>query len=87
MIIRLANPGLAFGAAGALVLILVWINLASLILLFGAEFTRVYSRRFGSRAQPKPYAEGLTPEARAAQGMPAKEPTTTIAGDNTGGWA
>jgi len=87
MIIRLANPGLAFGAAGALVLILVWINLASLILLFGAEFTRVYSRRFGSRAQPKTYAEALTPEARAAQGMPAKEPTTTIARDNTGGRA
>ena len=84
MIIRLANPGLAFGAAGALVVILVWINLASLILLFGAEFTCVYSRRFGSRAQPKTYAEALTPEARAAQGMPAKEPTTTIPRDNTG---
>jgi membrane protein len=84
VIIRLANPGLAFGAAGALVLILVWINLASLILLFGAEFTCVYSRRFGSRAQPKTYAEALTPEARAAQGMPAKEPTTTIPRDNTG---
>lgn len=77
VIIRLVNPSLAFGAAGALVLILVWINLASLILLFGAEFTCVYSRRFGSRAQPKTYAEALTPEARAAQGIPAKEPTTT----------
>ncbi len=59
VIIRLANPGLAFGAAGALVVILVWINLASLILLFGAEFACVYSRRFGSRAQPKTYAEPL----------------------------
>ena len=45
VIIRLANPGLAFGAAGALVVILVWVDLASLILLFGAEFVRVYSRR------------------------------------------
>ena len=84
VIIRLANPGLAFGAAGALVVILVWVNLVSLILLFGAEFIRVYSSRFGSRAEPKTYAEALTRETRAAQGMPAKELTTTIPRDNTG---
>ena len=84
VIIRLANPGLAFGAAGALVVILVWINLVSLILLFGAEFTCVYSRRFGSRAQPKPYAEALTPEARAAQGMPPNGPTTAATRDHAG---
>ena len=83
MIIRLANPGLAFGVAGGLVVILVWVNLASLILLFGAEFTRVYSMRFGSRAKPKAYAEALTTEARAVQGIPAKDPTTNIARDNT----
>jgi membrane protein len=76
IILGLVNPGLAFGAAGGLVLILMWINVASLILLFGAEFTCVYSRRFGSRAQPKPYAEALTPEARAVEGIPMKEPTT-----------
>jgi membrane protein len=72
VIIRLANPGLAFGAAGALVVILVWVNLVSLILLFGAEFIRVTSMRFGSRALPKEYAEALTAEARTAQGVPAK---------------
>jgi len=73
-IVRLINPGLAFGAAGALVIILVWVNLASLILLFGAEFIRVNSFRFGSRAHPKEYAEALTAEAKAIQGMPEKEP-------------
>ena len=72
VILRLVNPGLAFGAAGALVVILVWVNLVSLILLFGAEFIRVYSRRFGSHAQPKAYAKALTAEAKATQGMPAK---------------
>lgn len=83
MIIRHVNPGLAFGVAGGLIVILMWINLASLILLFGAEFIRVYSRRFGSRAKPKAYAEALTKEARALQGIPAKDSTTTIAQDNT----
>jgi membrane protein len=81
VVVRLANPGLAFGAAGALVVILVWVNLVSLILLFGAEFTRVYSVRFGSRAQPKAYAEALTSKAKAAQGIPTKESTTTISRD------
>jgi membrane protein len=76
VIIRLANPGLAFGAAGALVVILVWVDMVSLILLFGAEFVRVYSRRFGSGAQPKEYAEALTEDARAAQGIPAQESTS-----------
>ena len=70
VIIRAVNPGLAFGAAGALVIILVWVNLVSLILLFGAEFIRIYSMRFGSQAQPKAYAKPLTAEAKATQGMP-----------------
>lgn len=83
-LIRLANPGLAFGAAGALVVILVWVNLISLILLFGAEFIRVYSWRFGSRAQPKTFTVALTTEAGAAQGTPAKEPPTTIPRDTPG---
>jgi membrane protein len=83
VVLRLINPGLAFGAAGALVVILVWVDLVSLILLFGAEFIRVYSRRFGSRAQPKAYAEVLTVEARAVQGMPVKESTRTTTAENT----
>jgi membrane protein len=36
----------AYGTAGSLVLILVWVYYSSLIFLFGAEFTRVYSRRY-----------------------------------------
>jgi membrane protein len=86
-IIRLANPGLAFGAAGALVVILVWFDLASLILLSGAEFIRVYSMRFGSRAKPKAYGKALVTEARAVQGIPLKDPTTTIARENKGAHA
>lgn len=84
VMIRLANPGLAFGAAGALVVILVWFDLASLILLFGAEFIRVYSIRFGSRANPMAYAEVLTKEASAVQEKTIQDPTTTIAQDHTG---
>jgi membrane protein len=37
-----------FGAASSLVLILVWIYYSAQILFFGAEFTQVYARRYGS---------------------------------------
>jgi len=39
----------AYGAAGSFVLILLWIYYSSQIVLFGAEFTQVYSRRYGSQ--------------------------------------
>ncbi len=42
-----SEPGSAFGAAGALAAILVWIYYSALILLLGAEFTQVWTRRRG----------------------------------------
>ncbi len=42
-----SNVGSAFGAAGSLALIMVWIYYSSQILFFGAEFTQVYARRSG----------------------------------------
>ena len=47
----------AYGAAGALVVLLVWIYYSSLILFFGAEFTRAYAVRYGSRPPPAEHAE------------------------------
>jgi membrane protein len=40
-----------YGAAGSLVIILVWVYCSAQIFLFGAEFTRAYTNRFGSRAR------------------------------------
>lgn len=39
------DPASAFGAAGSLILILLWVNYSGLIFLFGAEFTKIYARR------------------------------------------
>ena len=39
-----------YGAAGSVVLILLWVYYSSLILFFGIEFTRAYAEEFGSRA-------------------------------------
>jgi membrane protein len=43
----------AYGAAGSVVLILMWIYYSTLILLTGAEFTRVYTTRAGARIEPR----------------------------------
>ncbi|MHC5935474.1 YihY/virulence factor BrkB family protein [Nostoc sp.] len=44
--------GSTYGAAGSLVVLLAWVNYAAQILFFGAEFTQVYARRYGSGITP-----------------------------------
>ncbi len=51
-----AVPASSFGAAGALVLLLLWIYYSAQIFFLGAEFTRVYAKRHGSRAEAGPHA-------------------------------
>ena len=59
-----SSPGSAFGAAGSLALILVWIYYSALIVLVGAEFTQVYGRRFtsGSGTAVHPAANPREPQ-------------------------
>jgi membrane protein len=59
----------AYGAAGSLVVILVWVYYSAQILLFGAEFTKVYAQRYGSGIRPDVGAVPVTAEARAEQGL------------------
>ena len=46
----------AYGAAGSIILILLWAYYSSAILYLGAEFTQVYAKKFGSDIQPNKYA-------------------------------
>jgi membrane protein len=50
-----------FGAAGSMVVLLIWVYYSAQIFLLGAEFTWVYAHRRGSRSRPA----GAAP-ARAA---------------------
>ena len=45
-----AGVASAYGAAGSLLVLLLWVYYSSMILLLGAEFTRVYAERHGSHA-------------------------------------
>lgn len=47
-----SDIGSSYGAAGSMAIILFWVYYSSQILFFGAEFTQVYSRRFGRTATP-----------------------------------
>jgi len=49
-----------FGAAGALVVVLLWVHFSAQILLVGAEFTCVYARTFGSLSPAAPAPDGLS---------------------------
>lgn len=52
-----SNPGAAYGAAGSLAVLLLWIYYSSLIVLFGAEFTETWAQeRRGESIEPEPGA-------------------------------
>jgi membrane protein len=59
----------SYGAAGAVIIILLWVYYASLILLFGAEFTQVYARARGRKMEPKAHAMLMTPRDRLREGI------------------
>jgi membrane protein len=50
------DPGGVYGAAGSLAVVLIWIYYSSMILFFGAEFTRVWAKRRGAPIHPVPGA-------------------------------
>lgn len=50
----------AYGAAGSLVLILLWVYYSAQILFFGAEVTQVYANRFGAHLEPSPNAQWIS---------------------------
>ena len=85
-----------YGAAGSIVVILVWVYYSAQIFLLGAEFTWVYARTYGSMSgsaetgeAQKPAGVGATPDApaaiaaRVASAAPASSiAPATVAGDD-----
>ena len=48
-----AEPGSTYGAAGSIILVLLWVSYSCLIFFYGAEFTKVFSIRYGYGIIPK----------------------------------
>jgi membrane protein len=60
--------GSAYGAAGSLVIFLLWAYYSAAIVYFGAEFTQVYARMYGSQIRPEAHAERLAEPPPSARG-------------------
>src|SRR5690606_3540868 len=52
-----SEPASVYGAAGSVVIILIWVNYICLILFFGAEFTVQYAAYKNERVRPNKFAE------------------------------
>lgn len=78
----------AYGAAGSVIIILLWIYYSSVILFMGAEFTQAYATRKGVQLKTPEYAAPVTPEARAQEGLDTEpgvpRPATALAQSKSG---
>ena len=73
--IEQVGPGSAYGAAGSLIVILVWVYYTSAILYFGAEFTQVYAQCYGGKIAPASYAVSIvtTEQEREVKVLPEQD--------------
>lgn len=62
-----ASVGSAYGAAGSVVVLMAWIYYSSIIVLFGAELTQVYARRYGADIVSDGATEDEGPPKKAGQ--------------------
>lgn len=72
-----SNVGSTYGAAGSLVILLIWIYYSSMILYFGAVFTKAYALKKGIEIEPNHYAVTVVEEQRET----GKKP---VGGNNQG---
>lgn len=74
--IQYTAQGSAYGAAGSIIIILVWIYYSSAILYIGAEFTQVYAEATGCRIEPAEYAVLVqqTEIEKVVSELPAQNP-------------
>ncbi|MGV3684195.1 MAG: YihY/virulence factor BrkB family protein [Daejeonella sp.] len=80
--IEQVGPGSAYGAAGSLIVILIWVYYTASILFFGAEFTQVYADCYGGKIKPAEYAVHVlqVEEEKKVAVLPAQDHDKTYEG-------
>ncbi len=75
-----SNPASAYGAAGTIILIMLWVSYVGLIVLFGAEFTRIYADYRGTKAKPLEFAVSTseTMPINSHHSIPTESPAIQI---------
>ncbi len=71
-----SKPTSIFGAAGTVILLMMWINYSCQLVFFGAEFTKVYARRMGHNIIPSKHARWS--EEKLYRDSQSEEKTPTI---------
>jgi membrane protein len=59
-----ANPGTGYGAAGSVILIMLWVSYSTMIVLFGAEFTHAYAKLLSGKVPPSEIAKKVIPKKK-----------------------
>jgi membrane protein len=58
-----ADPASVYGAAGSVILMLLWVSYSSMIVFFGAEFTAAYARIYSGKVAPMEHAKAVSPQS------------------------
>ena len=69
---KYASPSSAYGAAGSLAAVLIWIFYSCMIIFFGVEFTQVYAKAKGHGVRPSKHAEVLSKTNEVETATPSK---------------
>jgi membrane protein len=62
--VSVSNITSLYGAAGSIIILMVWVYYSSIILYLGAEFTKVYAKLYGKNISPNEYAEWVKIEKK-----------------------
>jgi membrane protein len=67
-----SKPGSTYGAAGSIILIMLWVSYVGLLLMFGAEFTRIWAKKNGRYIPAEEFAEKDKTHANTGFGSKTK---------------
>lgn len=73
------NPGAVYGAAGSIIVMLIWVYYTAFILYYGAEFTQVYAEKFSDGIKPSKNAVYVKQvvEKKSLEVLPPQHPDFT----------
>lgn len=68
-----SNLTTLYGAAGSIIIMMVWVYYSSIILYFGAEFTKVHAKLYGGKIFPNDFAEWIKVEEKTVSNAQLKK--------------
>ncbi len=73
-----SNVGSIYGAAGSIMILMIWVYYSSAILYLGAVFTKVYATNFGGKIYPNDFSVWIKVEEIPVEKVQLKDDTTTL---------